>query len=196
MPAATGDALRAYLELLGRWNQRINLTAFELDPPSDDAIDRLLVEPLMAARRLLPGDRLVIDVGSGGGSPAIPLKLSVPVLRMVLVEAKVRKSAFLREAIRQLSLEHVEVENRPFEELLSRSDLHEAADVVTIRAVRADTRLWTGGQAFLKPGGRVFWFASASPSLERDVLLPLVLTSDEALIPSKGSHLRILSKLA
>ena len=47
----------------------------------------------------------MMDVGSGGGSPAIPLKLAVPRLSLTMVEAKARKSAFLREAIRHLGLE-------------------------------------------------------------------------------------------
>ena len=48
MPADLGEALAAYLDLLGRWNRKINLTALDVDPPSDEAIDRLLVEPLVA----------------------------------------------------------------------------------------------------------------------------------------------------
>ena len=43
-----------------------------------------------------------MDIGSGGGSPAIPFKLAVPRLGLTMVEAKARKSAFLREAVRQL----------------------------------------------------------------------------------------------
>ncbi len=67
-----------------------------------------------------------MDVGSGGGSPAIPLKLAVPRLRLTMVEAKARKSAFLREAVRHLGLEQRSVETARYEELLARPDLHEA----------------------------------------------------------------------
>ena len=62
-----------------RWNRKINLTALT-DP--DEAIDRLLLEPLVAARYLpVPGEPSLMDIGSGGGSPAIPLKLATPAPR-------------------------------------------------------------------------------------------------------------------
>jgi len=107
--------LAAYLDVLRKWNQKSNLTAFELNPPSEAAIDRLIVEPVVASNRLLPADRLLIDIGSGGGSPAIPLRLMATQLRVVLVEARTRKSAFLREVVRQLGLEGTKVENCRFE---------------------------------------------------------------------------------
>src|SRR5206468_1311667 len=98
------DQLAAYLALLSRWNKKINLTALDVATPSDDAVDRLIVEPLAAARLLVPEDRTCIDVGSGGGSPAIPLKIAVPRLQMLMVESRARKAAFLNEAVRQLEL--------------------------------------------------------------------------------------------
>lgn len=158
---ALASALWTYFDLLFRWNAKINLTSFTEDKP-DDAIDRLLVEPLIAARSLPAPDSRVIDVGSGGGSPAIPLKLASPAAPVVMVESKARKSAFLREAVRQLGLTNVEVATARVEELLTRPDLHESADVVTLRAVRLDPKLLMGLQAFLKPGGFVFLFRTSA----------------------------------
>ncbi|MEZ5316670.1 MAG: RsmG family class I SAM-dependent methyltransferase [Vicinamibacterales bacterium] len=153
-------SLEAYLDLLSRWNRRINLTALQLEPLSDQAVDRLIVEPLVASRRVRPEDRLAIDIGSGGGSPAIPLRLACPGLRLVMTEIKVRKSAFLREVVRQLGLTDVEVANVRYEELLARADLHEAADIVSVRAVRPDAALWSAIRGLLRPGGRLFWFTT------------------------------------
>ncbi len=153
--------LIAYLELLARWNRRINLTAFDLDRPSDDAIDRLIVEPVAAARTIRPTDRLAIDIGSGGGSPALPLKLLSPGLRMVLVESRERKSSFLREAARQLAVGDVTVETVR----LTADGLagwNGDADVVTMRAVRADVDMWRGIDRLLNPAGRVVWFREQS----------------------------------
>jgi 16S rRNA (guanine527-N7)-methyltransferase len=183
----------AYLELLAKWNRRINLTALALEPPSDEALDRLVIEPVAAARQVLAADRLCIDIGSGGGSPGIPFQLAAPALRVILVEVKVRKSAFLREVVRQLELDKVEVENRRFEELLSHLEYLEAADLVTIRAVRADARLWNTIQGFLRPGGRALWFGAASH--ERQLLLPpLAETARVALVSSLGSQLVVVEK--
>ena len=63
------ESLSAYYELLARWNRKINLTSIE---NLDDAIDRLLLEPLAASRALPASATLLLDVGSGGCSPAIP----------------------------------------------------------------------------------------------------------------------------
>jgi 16S rRNA (guanine527-N7)-methyltransferase len=155
------DQLCAYFGLLAKWNKRLNLTALSVDPPTDEAIDRLLVEPTAALQAIEPRDLSLIDLGSGGGSPAVPMKIGAPQLKLVMVEAKARKSAFLRDAIRQLGLTGAQVENARFEQLLTRPELHESSDIVSVRAVRPDRQLWNPVLAFLRPGGRVFWFGSA-----------------------------------
>jgi 16S rRNA (guanine527-N7)-methyltransferase len=155
---AIAEQLDAYLQLLERWNRRINLTALKLDPPTDEALDRLLIEPLLAARQVLAEDRLAIDVGSGGGSPAIPMKIAAPALRMVLVESRVRKCAFLREAVRRLELTDAEVENARVEDLAVRPEFQGAADLVSVRAVAPTQELWTSIMTLVQPGGRIFWF--------------------------------------
>jgi 16S rRNA (guanine527-N7)-methyltransferase len=156
------DRLAEYVALLAKWNRKINLTAFDLDKPTDAAIDRLIVEPVAAAQHVVRSDLLAIDIGSGGGSPAIPIAVAAPHLRMLLVEAKTRKAAFLREAVRSLALDHLEVENRRLEELLTHVELHEAADLVTLRAVHADKDLWSSVRGLLRPQGRVFWFGGVA----------------------------------
>ena len=185
--------LAAYIELLARWNKKINLTALPAEPLSDEAADRLIVEPVLAARRLRPTEKFVIDVGTGGGSPAIPLAIMAPDVRLVMVEVKVRKCAFLREVVRQLGLKGAEIENCRVEELLSRSEYHEAVDVVTVRAVRPDRRLLMAIQAFLKPGGRLFWFG-AEASQKPDFQIPFTSGQSETLVPTMGSQLWILTK--
>jgi 16S rRNA (guanine527-N7)-methyltransferase len=102
--------LEAYVRLLERWNTRINLTALHLHPLSDHALDRLLLEPLVAAKHVADSAISWIDLGSGGGSPAIPLKILRPRLRLTMVESVGKKAAFLREAVRTLALADVDVE--------------------------------------------------------------------------------------
>lgn len=159
--------LDAYLQVLARWNRRINLTALNVDPPTDDAIDRLLVEPLVAAARIEASDRLAIDLGSGGGSPGLPMKIAAPALRMVLVESRGKKCAFLREAVRDLELPGVSVENCRAEDLAKRSEFQGVADLVTMRAVAPSHELGGSISALLRPGGRLFWFGGRP-----DVLFP------------------------
>jgi 16S rRNA (guanine527-N7)-methyltransferase len=181
--------LAAYLDVLRKWNQKSNLTAFELNPPSDAALDRLIVEPVVASKRLLESDRLLIDIGSGGGSPAIPLRLMAPQLRVVLVEARTRKSAFLREVVRQLGLDGTAVENRRFEELAGRSELQGQADVVTMRAVRIGADFWVNTRNMLKPCGRLLLLGTAE-DLDALSLPPhMEKLFSESLLVSNRSHL-------
>lgn len=186
--------LLAYYELLDRWNRKINLTA--LDDP-DQAIDRLLLEPVVATR-YLPVAPVIrqFDIGSGGGSPAIPMKLAAPHVHLLMVESKARKSAFLREAVRQLTLQNTAVETARYEELLARPDLHEAADVVSVRAVRLETRVLISLQAFLVPGGRLLLFRGPSgPDEPNAVIPPLQWAGTHPLMESLRSRLTILAKV-
>ncbi len=159
---AIAAQLAAYVALLAKWNRTINLTALPVDPPSDAAIDRLIVEPVAAARLVRPEHRRAIDIGSGGGSPAIPFNLAAPQLQFTLVEVKSRKSAFLREAGRQLGISGLTVETCRAEELGAKAALTASADIVTLRAVRSDDHLMRAIRELLKPGGTLFWFGGAS----------------------------------
>jgi 16S rRNA (guanine527-N7)-methyltransferase len=173
--------LEAYFRLLAQWNARINLTALPLDAPTDETFDRLLVEPLVAALQV-PTHTLSVwfDLGSGGGSPAIPLKIARPTLRLTMVESKERKGAFLREAIRTLGLVDTTVETERFEVASDKTGYKSMADLVTVRAVKTDVVLFETAAQMLKQGGRLLLFRpSHSPSadpqgFERASTVPLI----------------------
>jgi 16S rRNA (guanine527-N7)-methyltransferase len=191
------EGLEAYYRLLELWNEKINLTALPLRDAPDEAVERLLIEPLLAARFLPALDCRVLDVGSGGGSPAIPMKLAVPGLQMWMVEAKTRKCAFLREAIRQLALYDTVVETARYEELLTRPDLHEAMDVLTVRAVRVELRVLMGLQAFARPGGHIFLFRGRTgPDVPATLTPPLAWQATHRLFDSFDNRLVIIRKVA
>lgn len=187
--------LERYYTLLVRWNAKINLTS-RLEPAGqDESIDRLLIEPLVAARHIQPHVRSLIDIGSGGGSPAIPLVLATPRLHLRMVEAKTRKAVFLREAIRELQIGRAEVETSRFEELLARPELHEGLDIVTVRAVRVEPRTLLGLQAFLRPGGQIFLFRGPGGADVAGALTPpLAWAATYPLVESLRSRLVVLEK--
>jgi 16S rRNA (guanine527-N7)-methyltransferase len=192
LPEDLTAGLTSYYELLSRWNQKINLTSLS-DP--DEAIDRLLLEPLLAARLLPSPTSRVLDVGSGGGSPAIPLKLAAPGITLTMVEVKARKSAFLREASRRLALDRTQVETARYEELLARPELHETYDVVSLRAVRVESKVLLTLQAFLAARGIVMLFRGPSgPDVPPMLVPPLEWTSTSPLLESLRSRLTILTK--
>mgnify|MGYP003555692470 CR=1 FL=1 len=186
--------LEAYFELLRKWNQRVALTALPVERIGDEAVDRLLIEPCLASRHLPDTASIAIDVGSGGGSPAIPMKIMVPRISMLMVESKARKSAFLREAVRHLGLADTHVESVRFEELLVRPELHDLADVVTLRAVRTSPKTLTALQSFLKPGGSLFLFTTSGSHIPPTPQLSHL--ASHALLSSLGSHLEILRRVA
>ena len=145
--------LVVYFQVLSHWNRKINLTS--LSNP-DEAVDRLLLEPVAAAADL-PHGAALIDLGSGGGSPAIPLALATGAARLVMVESRERKAAFLREVIRELGL-NAAVEGRRFEELPSLPAFADSFGLASVRAVRLDSGLFGVISALLRSRGTVALF--------------------------------------
>ena len=195
LPGEVADGLHAYFELLRKWNRKVSLTALPVEDAGDEAVDRLLVEPVLAARYLPKPDAALLDLGSGGGSPAVPIKITAPKVTLRMVESKTRKAAFLREVVRSLSLDQTLIEAVRFEELLARPAMHDAFDVVTMRAVRVDRKIVAQVQSFIRPGGALFLFGSAAAPGVAEIAVPhLTLLASHALLKQWGSHLHILAK--
>jgi 16S rRNA (guanine527-N7)-methyltransferase len=186
LPPLLAEKLLAYYHLLKRWNRKINLTSLA---NLDDAIDRLLLEPVAAAVQLPQGPRMM-DLGSGGGSPAIPLGLALNAPLLVMVESRSRKAAFLREAARELGLTAA-VENARFEDL--GPDHRETMDLVSIRAVRIDAPALDAASRFLKPGGILALFRSAD-AFPLDAL-PAALVSRKTVPLINRAELQIVERV-
>lgn len=102
LPAAAQEKLLAYRDLLLKWNRTYNLTALR-DPEqaiSHHLLDSLAILPWVKAGSLL-------DVGSGGGLPGIPLAIARPDLQVTLVDAVQKKATFLQQAAIELGLPNV-----------------------------------------------------------------------------------------
>ena len=154
--------LETYFRLLSAWNRKINLTGLDLTDPAPEVLERLLLEPVAAAVHLPRDAKRVIDVGSGGGSPAIPMALAAPWVRLTMVESKSRKAVFLREAVRAVELVEAEVLTTRFEALSTLDDFRGVFDVVSVRAVRVDPEIVGILQSFVRPSGLVFIFVSTA----------------------------------
>jgi 16S rRNA (guanine527-N7)-methyltransferase len=186
------DPLEAYYRLLTLWNSKINLTALPLDSPTDETFDRLLVEPLAAAPHLTWGGRTGVrhhsdagvwcDLGSGGGSPAIPLLIARPALKLTMIESKTRKAAFLREAVRVVGLtSSTVVLNERFEDAAQTAAHRESADILTVRAVKADPALFQTARQLLRKEGHLFLFRpahDASPNPPGFARISTILLND------------------
>jgi 16S rRNA (guanine527-N7)-methyltransferase len=121
--------LSAYLDLLVRWNARTNLTAVR-DP--EEMVRRHFGESLFAGQHL--GETLpdtLLDLGSGAGFPGIPIALLHPSIAITLAESQNKKATFLREVVRTLGLQNLEVWGGRAEDLPAERMFH----TVTLRAV-------------------------------------------------------------
>ena len=94
-------AISTYIDLLLKWNARINLTAIR-DP--NEIVQRHFGESFFAAKYLLAQKRpqTAIDLGSGAGFPGVPFALLAPDVRVTLIESQQKKATFLKELIRVL----------------------------------------------------------------------------------------------
>jgi 16S rRNA (guanine527-N7)-methyltransferase len=119
-----------------------------------------LIEPVAAARYLSKDSPVWFDLGSGGGSPAIPLKLARPGGQLTMVESRERKAAFLREAVRALGILNTTVEAARIESVAAIPRLAGTADLITVRAVRIDPALVEAIRTLLRFGGQVVLFGT------------------------------------
>lgn len=185
--------LEIYYRLLLMWSRRINLTGLDLKSAAPEVIDRLFVEPVLAARYANSRALSILDIGSGGGSPAIPLALALPSARLTMVESRTKKSIFLAEVCRSLDASHWRVLTSRFEDLLHDSARWEATDLLSVRAVRVDASTLLKLGVFLRSGGQVFLFQSAGTPT--DPVPGFEERGVHSLVESMKSELRVLEKI-
>ena len=178
--------LGEYWLLLARWNLKVNLTALPLDGYPKESVDRLILEPLLSVRAVPPGPITWFDLGSGGGSPAIPIKITRPEAALVMVESRSRKAAFLREVVRSLGLRATHVENERFEKVAEQQP--GVADCITVRAVRPDENFLLTAQSLLKDSGRMIVFENPESSLD----LPGFAAIDEMRSDALRTRIRVI----
>jgi 16S rRNA (guanine527-N7)-methyltransferase len=185
--------LEAYFSVLSHWNKRINLTSLRLEPVSDEALERLLVEPVAAADYVRDSPLDWVDLGSGGGSPAFPLKIVRPAAKLRLIERRSRKAAFLREVARELDFPDIDVVNERFEVSSTRPEFRETADLMTVRAVRIDAALEVTAQRMLRAGGQLMLFSSRGQANSL-AITGLIQIRSVRLIPRGDSELIIFRR--
>ncbi len=129
LPDGAEQKLLSFLELLRHWNRTINLTAVR---EIDDMVAAHLLDSL-AIRPWLAGER-ILDVGSGAGLPGIPLAIAEPHRSFVLLDSAAKRCRFLTQAVVELGLANVRVENRRVEDYLVSSDEGSSFSTITARA--------------------------------------------------------------
>jgi len=148
--------LLIYLDLLYRWNRKINLTA---PGTPEEWVTRHFAESLYLSRWLdLSGP--LLDIGSGAGFPGLALKLVRPELPVTLLEPVAKKRAFLKEVARTCRMEPIEVLGDRLEVYSAKSERPSFA-YATARAVGGLERLIRQASRCLRPNGTIcLWLGS------------------------------------
>jgi 16S rRNA (guanine527-N7)-methyltransferase len=153
-----------YLARLLAMNERVNLTAVT-DPVeawTKHVLDGLSIAPELAS---LPAGASVLDVGSGGGVPGIPLAIARPDLEVTLLEATQKKAAFLADVAEALGLSNVSVIAERAEDARE-TELAGAFDAVTARAVAKLSALLAWTAPFARDGGQLVLIKGQRAELE------------------------------
>jgi 16S rRNA (guanine527-N7)-methyltransferase len=166
LPAAASARLAQYLALLAKWNRTYNLTAIR-EPErmiTHHVLDALAVLPHLPQRA---GLRL-LDVGSGGGVPGIPLAIARPDWRVVMLDSNHKKSAFLQQAVIELALGNAEAVTARVEDYAPAV----AFDIVISRAFSDLATFAQTSARHLAPGGQLIAMKGVHPDEEISALPP------------------------
>ena len=157
LDATALERFAAYQSLITAWNERAGLTTVA----DAEGIQRrhfaeslALLAALRAAGVLPVGEtRTLVDLGTGGGFPGLPMRIAEPALQLTLVESIGKKCAFLRAAVDALGLDGVEVVQARAEDAGRQPRLRERFDVAVARALAAMPVLVEYAVPLLRPGG-------------------------------------------
>lgn len=176
------ERLFAHFEELRRWADRLDLVG---PGAAVEIVERHYAEALAALPWLPMVPARLVDLGSGAGFPGLVLAAARPDLEVTLVEPRERRAAFLSAAARKMRLA-VRVVNARVEAKIS-PDIPSEIDVLTVRALRLEPRLWRALQVRLAPGCRLLSWSGEQPS---ELPAAFVAGRDLLLAGSARRHLR------
>jgi len=206
--------ISTYIDILLHWNPRINLTAICNE---EEIVTRHFGESLFAATHLFPKvssaysassavkafdvdldvpgaqsprpEARLADLGSGAGFPGIPIKLWAPNISVTLIESSHKKSTFLKEVTRALTLTDINIQNTRAETLPAG-----AFDVVTLRAVERFAHVLPIAARLLAPSGRLALLISSSQLAQARSTLPDLTWQLPIQVPHSKSRLLLIGE--
>jgi len=158
-------SFQLYMDELIRWNKVINLTAIEKET---DIVIKHFIDSLIPLR-FINADDFILDIGSGAGFPGLPIKIVMPSVKMVLIDARLKKVNFMNNIINLLDIKgatalHQRVEAVDFQKIMNKS-----FDVVISRASFSLTELAELSKPYIKEKGRLI--AMKSKETEADKII-------------------------
>jgi 16S rRNA G527 N7-methylase RsmG len=176
LPAEQRLTLARYCDELVHWNKKINLTGL----CGSDMVRRLVVEPVWIGLQLKP-QGILADIGSGNGSPAVPLHVVCGFKEAHLTEARARRAAFLRHLTTTLPLTDVVVHRGIFQAIASEL---RPVDWVTLQGIALTAELIDSIRKGAKSTTNVVWITSsdARTSLQPQSTLRVPITGTEVFL--------------
>jgi 16S rRNA (guanine527-N7)-methyltransferase len=186
--AGQAEQFMRYLAHLMEWNKTINLTAI-IDPK--EIIIKHFVDSLAAlVATSFPKNGVVLDVGSGGGFPGLPLKIVRSDMRLVLIEPVRKKCSFLNSVIGLLKLQDVSTFDGTIEQYAKRP-IRNAIDMVVVRALKYG-EIRKHILALLTSKGKIVLYRTEAIK-KQEIGEEFHLVSETALILPQGSGNRVIT---
>ena len=182
-------SLMKYLELLQKWNQRINLTA----TTEWEALRALFHEAIWAAKRYPSTVTTHLDIGTGAGFPALVLRILNPCMNLEMVESRGKKSAFLETVAHELGLKGTRVHSQRLESVLKHIPENQTWDCVSWKAVKLKTHDLMELRRHAKAHTQFWMFHGREEAVEEPKVLhsQFILVRKEQLAGTRESNISI-----
>ena len=185
------ERVQTYLQFLAKWNARMNLTAIQSPV---DVLKTLFAESFFAAVLVADPKGAILDIGSGAGFPGLAMAVYRPELKLILLEPRKKRAAFLAALRRELGLTRVSVSNRRLEECVV-ADFSELPTVLTMRGIGPIAEVVGRGVPFLQGDRRVLLFSSVQAAKSTTDDLNWVRWRPASPIPWNTDHLILLGEV-
>ena len=154
-----------YKDLIKEWNEKVNLTAIKED---EEIVKKHFIDSMKVFKfQELKNAKNVIDIGTGGGFPGIPMKIIKPEINIVLLDSLNKRIKFLNEVIRELQLDNIKAIHGRAEDFAQEVQYREKFDVAVSRAVANLTVLSEFCLPYVKVGG--YFVAMKGPAVEEEI---------------------------
>lgn len=159
------ESFKTYKSLLQEWNKKIDITTITEDVEVD--IKHFLDSLTPIKTQLFEGNEKIIDIGTGGGFPGLPLKIYNNNLKVTLLDSLNKRINFLKEVIESLKLKDIEAIHGRAEELSRTKEYREQYDICISRAVASLDTLSEYCLPFVKVGGH--FISMKGPDVEEEL---------------------------
>lgn len=179
------EQLGIHLELLLKWNAKLNLSAIR---SPEEILHRHFLESLFAAQHIPQGIHSLLDFGSGGGFPGLPIAISRPEITVTLGESQSKKAAFLREVLRTASVANAEVFQGRIEELPRQFE------AVTLRAVDKMLAACRSAEQKIAPEGYFIPFSTREDVASLTAAFPNIQWAEPIPLPNSLQRVLLVGK--